>query len=79
MAYRHNDLFAQLASFQALHAAALRAARGKRRAPAVTRFLMNLETNMLALERELLSGAYTLVRRALGFQATAHIVRGNAL
>ena len=59
MAYRHNDLFGQVASFQALHAAALRAARGKRRAPAVTRFLMNLETNVLALERELLNGAYT--------------------
>ena len=59
MAYRHNDLFGQVASFQALHAAALRAARGKRRAPPVTRILMNLETNVLALERELLNGAYT--------------------
>ena len=58
MAYRHNNLFAQIASFQGLYAAAMRAAKGKRRAPAVARFLLNLETNLFTLERELRSGAY---------------------
>ena len=38
--------------------AAQRAARSKRRKPGVAAFLANLETEVLRLERELLSGAW---------------------
>ena len=53
-----HDLFDAIASFPALHAAALRAAAGKRRKPGVAAFLANLETEVLRLERELRSGRY---------------------
>ena len=53
-----RDLFKGIASFQALHAAALRAVIGKRRKPAVASFMANLETELLRLERELHSGVY---------------------
>ncbi|HMV68921.1 MAG TPA: RNA-dependent DNA polymerase, partial [Myxococcota bacterium] len=48
----------QLASFHALRAAALRAARGHRRRREVAAFLADLERHVLALQRELLSGAW---------------------
>ena len=53
-----HDLFDAIASFPALHAAALRAATGKRRKPGVAAFLANLETEVLRLERELRTGRY---------------------
>ena len=53
-----NGLFDAIASFPALHAAALRAATGKRGKPGVAAFLANLETEVLRLERELRTGRY---------------------
>ena len=53
-----HDLFDAIATFPALHAAALRAATGKRGKPGVAAFLANLETEVLRLERELRSGRY---------------------
>ena len=53
-----HDLFDAIAAFPALHAAALRAATGKRAKPGVAAFLANLETEVLRLERELRSGRY---------------------
>ena len=55
MPRRVDDLFPRIASFSALEAAAQRAARSKRRKPGVAAFLANLETEVLRLERELLS------------------------
>ena len=53
-----DGLFPRIASFEALEAAAQRAARGKRRKPGVAAFLVHLETEVLRLERELLSGTW---------------------
>ena len=53
-----HGLFDAIASFPALHAAALRAATGKRRKPGVAAFLANLETEVLRLERALRTGRY---------------------
>ncbi len=53
-----NDLFEGVANFQALLSAANRAARGKRKKPGAAAFLANLETEVLRLERELLSGTW---------------------
>ncbi len=53
-----RELFDRIASFEALHAAALRAARAKRGKPGVAAFLANLEREVLRLERELQSGTY---------------------
>ncbi len=58
MPMRSRDLFDRIASFEALHAAALRAARAKRGKPGVAAFLANLEREVLRLERELKSGSY---------------------
>ena len=58
MPARTPDLFDHIASFEALHAAARRAARAKRAKPGVAAFLANLETEVLRLERELRSGSY---------------------
>ena len=58
MPARARNLFDRIASFEALHAAALRAARAKRGKPGVAAFLANLETEVLRLERELKSGLY---------------------
>ena len=54
----HHDLFDGLATFSALRAAALRAARGKRTTPGAAAFLANLEPEVLRLERELIGGRY---------------------
>ena len=51
MPRRYDALFAQIASFPALYAAAEGAARGKRRKPGVTGFLARIEPELLALER----------------------------
>ena len=53
-----QNLFDGIASFEALHAAALRAAKGKRSKPGVAAFLANLETEILQLERELRNSRY---------------------
>ncbi len=58
MPARARDLFDRIASFEALHAAALRAARAKRSKPGVAAFLANLEREVLRLERELKRGTY---------------------
>jgi RNA-directed DNA polymerase len=54
----HDDLFEQIASFPALHAAAQRAITGKRRKPGAAAFMAGLEAELLQLERELKTGAY---------------------
>ena len=53
MPRQHKDLFAGIANFQALHAAFLRAIKGKRRAAGAAAFAANLEPNLLRLERQL--------------------------
>ncbi len=58
MPRRHDDLFGEVASFRALHAAAMRAVAGKRRKPGAAAFMANLETELLRLERELLAGTW---------------------
>ena len=58
MPAKSRDLFDSIASFPALRAAALRAAKGKRAKPAAASFLANLEKEVLRLERELKSGSY---------------------
>ena len=55
---KHGNLFDGIASFSALHAAALRAARGKRAKPGAAAFLAGLEREVLRLERELADGCY---------------------
>ncbi len=49
----HDALFDHIANFQALHAAARRAVRGKRHKPGAAGFMAGLETALLRLEREL--------------------------
>lgn len=58
MPKRHDDLFAGIASFAALHAAAERAIRGKRRKPGAAAFMANLEKELLRLERQLTDGSW---------------------
>jgi RNA-directed DNA polymerase len=52
---RAGSLFEQVVSFPALRRAALRAARRKRAKPSTAAFLVDLESEVLALERELRS------------------------
>lgn len=52
------DLFDEIASFANLHAAARRAARGKRYRRAAAEFLLGMEQQCLWLESELRSGRY---------------------
>ena len=58
MPKRHTDLFAHIASFAALHEAAMRAIRGKRGKPGAAAFMANLETGLLRIERALLEGRW---------------------
>ena len=58
MPKRHDQLFARIASFQALYAAARRAVKGKRKKPGAAAFFANLEGELLALERQLRGGYY---------------------
>jgi RNA-directed DNA polymerase len=55
---RAGHLFEHVASFAALHQAAHKAARGKRGKPATAAFLVNLELEILALQRELRDKTY---------------------
>jgi len=54
----HEPRFDEVACFRALVRAAAVAARGHRRSPEVADFLLEVERNALALQRELLSGSY---------------------
>ena len=58
MPRRHDQLFARIANFQALHAAARRAIKGKRKKPGAASFFANMERELLALERQLHEGKY---------------------
>jgi RNA-directed DNA polymerase len=58
MPLRQDNLFDRIANFQALHAAARRAIKGKRKKPGAAAFFANLEGELLALERQLRTGAY---------------------
>lgn len=58
MPRRHDNLFGQIANFQALHAAARRAIRGKRRKSGAASFFANLEAEIINLERQLRDGSY---------------------
>ncbi len=58
MPRRHDDLFGEIANFQALRRAALRAVRGKRKKPGAAAFMANLERELLRLERELKDDGY---------------------
>ena len=58
MTAKAHDLFEGVASFPVLHAAALRAARGKQAKPGPAAFLAELETEILRLQRELRDGRY---------------------
>ncbi len=58
MPRRHDDLFDGVARFGALHAAAMRAVRGKRRKPGAAAFMANLERELLRLETELRDGSW---------------------
>jgi RNA-directed DNA polymerase len=67
MPKRHDDLFAGIANFQALHAAFKAAIKGKLRAPGAAAFAAHLESNLLRLETELLArtwrpGRYTEIK-----------------
>jgi len=55
---RERDLFDRIANFQALIAAARRAALGKRKKPGAAAFLADMETECLCLERTLRDASY---------------------
>jgi RNA-directed DNA polymerase len=55
---RHDRLFDGIANFQALFAAYRRAVKGKRKKPGAAAFSVNLEHELLDLERELRNGSY---------------------
>lgn len=58
MAKTYGNLFPQIYDFGALHAAYLRARRGKRDQQEVQRFEQDLEGNLIALQNELIWGTY---------------------
>jgi len=58
MPRRYERLFGQIANFQALHDAARRAIKGKRKKPGAASFFANLEGELLALERQLRDSEY---------------------
>jgi retron-type reverse transcriptase len=58
MPRRHDGLFGRIANFQALHDAARRAIKGKRKKPGAASIFANLEGELLALERQLRRGDY---------------------
>ena len=55
---KYNHLFERIASFRALHEAALRAICGKRSKPGAAGFMANLERNLLRMERTLRDGTW---------------------
>ncbi len=58
MPRRQDNLFDRIANFQALHAAARHAVKGKRKKSGAAAFFANLEGELLALERQLRAGIY---------------------
>jgi hypothetical protein len=50
MPRRHDHLFGRIANFRALHAAARRGVKGKRRKPGAASFFANLHKQVLAPE-----------------------------
>ncbi len=58
MPKRHDDLFSQIANFQALRRAARLAVLGKRKKPGACAFMANFEREILRLERQLQDGTY---------------------
>ena len=58
MPLRQDNLFDRIANYQALHAAARHAVKGKRKKPGAAAFFANLEGELLALERQLRAGIY---------------------
>lgn len=55
---RVGHLFEQVASFDSLHRAAQRTIKGHKSLPTYANFAFDMETHVLALERELLDGTY---------------------
>jgi retron-type reverse transcriptase len=55
---RHGNLFDKIASFENLLLAARKARRGKRFKQSAARFNLNLEKELLRIQRDLLTGAY---------------------
>jgi hypothetical protein len=53
-----DDLFGEIATFNALRIAARKAVLGKRKKPGASAFFANLERELLHLERELREGTY---------------------
>lgn len=58
MAKTYNNLYPAIYSFESLHAAYLRARRGKRTRAEVQRFELDLEGNLIQLQNELIWGTY---------------------
>jgi retron-type reverse transcriptase len=58
MPLQHDHLFERIAAFPALHSAARRAVKGKRKKPGAASFFANLERELLTLERQLRDGSY---------------------
>lgn len=58
MAKTYNNLYPEIYSFENLHAAYLRARRGKRDRIEVQRFELDLEGNLIQLQNELIWGTY---------------------
>lgn len=58
MAKTYNNLYPEIYSFENLHAAYLRARRGKRDRIEVQRFELDLEGNLIQLQNELIWGQY---------------------
>ena len=58
MAKTYNNLYPEIYSFESLHAAYLRARRGKRTRAEVQRFELDLEGNLIQLQNELIWGTY---------------------
>jgi RNA-directed DNA polymerase len=58
MAKTYNNLYPEIYSFENLHAAYLRARRGKRDRVEVQRFELDLEGNLIQLQNELIWGQY---------------------
>ena len=56
MPKRYDDLFGQIANFQALRDAARLAVLGKRKKPGASAFMANFEREIIRLERQLLAG-----------------------
>lgn len=59
MAKTYNNLYEQIYTFDRLHAAYLRARKGKRNRLEVMRFSQDLEGNLIALQNELIWQTYT--------------------